>query len=389
MIKLKILILSFFVVTMILMTQLIKVYAIDDAWKEVPICENNLGLVTFKQADSLGLLDGSKRSLAQVVIEEKYDNYCVDTKLVNGITEVQGRFLGLKIQKDIEYCGNENGIKYYLGMRRADAGDPNNVRCCPEGFPYIRGMGLICCKSEAPAACSLLPNLTCLTTGCNSTYGKEGFYSDLGEEPFPKATVGYSCEETNCFTNKSNELIENEKRINLSSIEKSKYFCYASVGVAMSVPPELVVPGDQVCFNGKFISKAEYERWGSLIGLYASCMDSPNPSERERCAKCYEPCIGYDACPLIYNSMGCVDTNPQGLITRVFQIGIGVIGAVGIVRVMQAAFMRQSGDPAKLKESYDIISSVVIGAILLIFGIVILRFIGINVLQILPFDFLQ
>ena len=109
MIKLKILILSFFVVTMILMTQLIKVYAIDDAWKEVPICENNLGLVTFKQADSLGLLDGSKRSLAQVVIEEKYDNYCVDTKLVNGITEVQGRFLGLKVQKDIEYCGNENG----------------------------------------------------------------------------------------------------------------------------------------------------------------------------------------------------------------------------------------------------------------------------------------
>ena len=77
----------------------------------------------------------------------------------------------------------------------------------------------------------------------------------------------------------------------------------------------------------------------------------------------------------------------NGLVTTIMRIAIGVLGAVGILRLMQAAILRQSGDPKDIQESWDIIMSVIIGAVVLVSSTLILRIIGINVLGILPYDF--
>jgi hypothetical protein len=68
-------------------------------------------------------------------------------------------------------------------------------------------------------------------------------------------------------------------------------------------------------------------------------------------------------------------------------MGVGILGAVGIFRIMQAAILRQSADPKDIQESWDIIMSVIIGAVVMMGSLVILRVIGVNVLGILPFDF--
>lgn len=98
--------------------------------------------------------------------------------------------------------------------------------------------------------------------------------------------------------------------------------------------------------------------------------------------ECIDDC---DTC--VYSSLGCIDTTLNGVITTVMRIGLGVLGAVGILRIMQAAMLRQSADPKDIQESWDIIMSVIMGAIVLVASSLILRVIGVNILGILPFDF--
>ena len=68
----------------------------------------------------------------------------------------------------------------------------------------------------------------------------------------------------------------------------------------------------------------------------------------------------------------------------VFGIGVGLAGGFSLLCIIYAAFMMQSseGNPEKLKKAQEMITSCIMGLMLIIFSVFILRLIGVNLLKI-------
>ncbi|MBD3362938.1 hypothetical protein GF362_04420 [Candidatus Dojkabacteria bacterium] len=87
----------------------------------------------------------------------------------------------------------------------------------------------------------------------------------------------------------------------------------------------------------------------------------------------------------VYTAFGCWDPTYSGTITRILQIGLGISGAMILLRIGQALTKIMSADnPEKKKEGVDMIVSAFMALIMLLCGAIGLRFLGINVLKVLP-----
>jgi hypothetical protein len=84
----------------------------------------------------------------------------------------------------------------------------------------------------------------------------------------------------------------------------------------------------------------------------------------------------------VWTELGCIDATQNGIIISVMRIFVGVVTGLAIIRFIQAGFMLNTDDPEKIKEGKSIavsaVAAIAFGALL----IVIMNFIGINVLGI-------
>ncbi len=117
---------------------------------------------------------------------------------------------------------------------------------------------------------------------------------------------------------------------------------------------------------------------GPIKALNKFCENQTSPGDQTGCASC----IGGGG---VWTGIGCV----QGSIDRfigqtVFGWGIGLAGGFSLLCIIYAAFMIQSsqGNPEKLKKAQEMITSCVMGLMLIIFSVFILRLIGVNILRI-------
>jgi hypothetical protein len=85
-----------------------------------------------------------------------------------------------------------------------------------------------------------------------------------------------------------------------------------------------------------------------------------------------------------WSGLGCVDSTPTGLITWVMRIAYGVMGGVALIQFIIAGVYYQTGQEEKVKEARKGIIATLTGLAVLTFSILILRVIGINILDILP-----
>jgi len=118
---------------------------------------------------------------------------------------------------------------------------------------------------------------------------------------------------------------------------------------------------------------------------FRGCGDITEREEREAC----ERCVGTRKDPrgAVWTEIGCIDPSPAGLITRIFQIGLGIMGGIAVLRFIHIAIMYQSGDAQKIQDAREGVISLITGIIILSLGVVILQFLGINILG-LPAGFL-
>lgn len=97
----------------------------------------------------------------------------------------------------------------------------------------------------------------------------------------------------------------------------------------------------------------------------------------------------------VWTAVGCIPfedpsspDNPTAGITAMLRsfitIGLGIAGGVVVLMVLAGSFLLSTsqGDPKRVEEGKSLISSAVIGLLFVIFSITILRFIGVNILQI-------
>lgn len=98
-----------------------------------------------------------------------------------------------------------------------------------------------------------------------------------------------------------------------------------------------------------------------------------------------EQCVGQGG---IWIAIGCVDPSPVGILTRIVQTGIGVMGGVALVQLIYAGIMYQSGVQERIAKARQSVMSTLIGLAVLVFSILILQVIGVNVLDITSAGFL-
>ena len=91
----------------------------------------------------------------------------------------------------------------------------------------------------------------------------------------------------------------------------------------------------------------------------------------------------------VFSGIGCIKTDSKKFIEEtIFRLGIGLAGGLSLLCIIYAAFMMQSsqGNPEKLKKSQDMITSCIMGLMLIIFSIFILKLIGVDILKIPGFS---
>ena len=84
-------------------------------------------------------------------------------------------------------------------------------------------------------------------------------------------------------------------------------------------------------------------------------------------------------------AIGCINiSDPNAFIKDVLSWGIGVGGGIAFLLILYGGFlvMTSQGDPKRLSAGQELITSAIMGLILLIFSVFILKVIGVDILAI-------
>jgi len=98
----------------------------------------------------------------------------------------------------------------------------------------------------------------------------------------------------------------------------------------------------------------------------------------------YKLCCNCRIAGGVWTGIGCTDTSPLGIITGIIRITFGVVGGIALLQIIIAGIMYQTGDEARIKAARESIIKTLTGLAVLVFSILILRIIGINILDVLP-----
>lgn len=93
---------------------------------------------------------------------------------------------------------------------------------------------------------------------------------------------------------------------------------------------------------------------------------------------------GTDENPTVWTAIGCIETEGNSIVTSLVRIGLGLAGGALLLIILAAAFLLSTsqGDPKKTDDGQKMVTAGVTGLLFIIFSVVILRTIGIDILQI-------
>lgn len=117
---------------------------------------------------------------------------------------------------------------------------------------------------------------------------------------------------------------------------------------------------------------------GYLSALNDFCQRQSKLADRNACLACAND-------GGVFSGIGCVKTDTKKFIEEtVFGLGIGLAGGFSLLCIIYAAFMMQSsqGNPEKLKKAQELVTSCIMGLMLIIFSVFILKLIGVDILRI-------
>ena len=86
----------------------------------------------------------------------------------------------------------------------------------------------------------------------------------------------------------------------------------------------------------------------------------------------------------IKTGLGCIPTDPTGLVNKILQIAIGVSSGIALLLLISGAFkvLTSSGDPKAVMSGKETITSAIAGLLLILLSVAILNIIGIQILDI-------
>lgn len=352
-----------------------------NGWTGSFFCDSALNRISFKDAEGLGMMKSPWPDEIPALMEDTI-GYCLSTDYIGCIFDYN-----TALADELWVCppGTGTGRDPEKPTTFKNWTDHN---CCPNTHPFTYS-GNQCCDRPYLSSCQS-PESVPAEDDSNYGVAADGTH-------YFEADILYTCAMSDCLFNGNEPAASSEKRGTFADPASLGLSCYKNQNTGdFDTPTATVTPynapgyGEFYCIGGTALTPEEFEKWfeDGKLNAFIACKEFKDPATGEpledysRCIQCIDTC---DTC--VYSSLGCIDTTLNGVITTIMRIGLGVLGAVGILRIMQAAILRQSADPKDIQESWDIIMSVIMGAIVLVASSLILRVIGVNILGILPFDF--
>jgi hypothetical protein len=89
-------------------------------------------------------------------------------------------------------------------------------------------------------------------------------------------------------------------------------------------------------------------------------------------------------CNGIWTAIGCIPATEAGIATAGLRLGLGIGGGAALLLILIGSFFitTSRGQPDRLQSGRDLITSAIIGLLLVIFSVVGLQFLGVTILQI-------
>ncbi|MBI4137064.1 hypothetical protein HY469_03285 [Candidatus Roizmanbacteria bacterium] len=129
------------------------------------------------------------------------------------------------------------------------------------------------------------------------------------------------------------------------------------------------------------------------------CKGGQEPTDYTQCLQCV---YDYDLDPSAtlpvglpnpvkdktWTVIGCVETTPGGFAIKALQFVTTISGGIIFIILLYGSFLvlTSAGDPVQLTRGKSMIRSGIVALLLILFSVIILRFIGVNLLQIPGFE---
>lgn len=85
-----------------------------------------------------------------------------------------------------------------------------------------------------------------------------------------------------------------------------------------------------------------------------------------------------------WTAFGCISLEPGQIVQALVRIGLGIAGGVALLMILIASFILSvsQGDPKRITQGREILTSAIIGLLFIIFSVTFLQFIGVSILRI-------
>lgn len=125
-------------------------------------------------------------------------------------------------------------------------------------------------------------------------------------------------------------------------------------------------------------------------------LQEPSPSVDPTEAPPLPPCASrrmeggeFIGCASVQTGLGrAIGVSPERLIRDIFAVLLSISGGIALLLIIRASYMLMvsRGDPEKVAEAREILTSAIVGLLFIIFSVVILQVIGVDILKIPGFE---
>ena len=118
--------------------------------------------------------------------------------------------------------------------------------------------------------------------------------------------------------------------------------------------------------------------WTPACDLCGFCVGGEKPANWDQCVACLAQ-EDKD-----WTVLGCIPTNAGGFIQIILQTAVKVIGGIAFLAFLYGGFtlLTSGGDVTKISKGKTIVTSAVVGLLMIIFAVFILRLVGYEILKI-------
>lgn len=92
----------------------------------------------------------------------------------------------------------------------------------------------------------------------------------------------------------------------------------------------------------------------------------------------------FDGCSdnKINTALGCISVTGTDFVTKLLNFGVGIAGGIAFLLIIFGGFqiLTSAGNPERLNEGKELISSAITGLLMIVFSVFLLKIIGVNIL---------